>query len=101
MSSSSPEESQSQDSREALASDQRYSALVVHLSSEYGPLIGGAALVKALGFRSSEALRQAVSRKKLPVKTFPIKNRRGRFAYTVDVARWLAAQASNSEGGAT
>lgn len=79
------------------ADDQRYSALVVHLNAEYGPLIGGADLVKTLGFRSAEALRQAVSRNKLPVRTFMIPSRRGRFAYTFDVARWLADQAEQSE----
>ena len=84
---------------QTVAGDQRYSALVVHLNAEYGPLIGGSDLVKTLGFRSAEAMRQAVSRNKLPVRTFTIPSRRGRFAYTFDVARWLAQQASNVDGG--
>jgi hypothetical protein len=99
MAHTSTDELEDQAGGRAIAGDQRYSALVVHLNAEYGPLIGGADLVKTLGFRSAEAMRQAVSRKKLPVRTFTIPSRRGRFAYTFDVARWLAQQASSVDGG--
>lgn len=55
-----------------------------------GPLIGGSALRKALGFPSAEAFRQASFRGHVPVKVFSIPNRRGKFAFTRDVATWLA-----------
>lgn len=60
------------------------------LSESNGPLLGGAALRKALGFSSSEAFRQACFRGHIPIKVFTIPNRRGKFAFTSDVATWLA-----------
>lgn len=60
------------------------------LTESNGPLIGGATLRKALGFHSAEAFRQACFRGHVPVKVFSIPNRRGKFAYTCDVATWLA-----------
>lgn len=63
-----------------------YDALV----SKYGHLIPTKNLVKELGFPSSAALRQSIHRKTLNLVTFPIANRRGKFAYSKDVAMWLA-----------
>lgn len=60
------------------------------LAEANGPLIGGSALRKALGFSSAEAFRQAYFRGHVPIKVFSIPNRRGKFAYTCDVATWLA-----------
>jgi hypothetical protein len=62
------------------------------LSSEHGPLVGGKNLCKVLGYNSSGAFRQAVYKKTVPVDVFAIDNRRGKFALTADVARWLAEQ---------
>lgn len=53
-------------------------------------MLGGAALYRALGFPTAAAMRQAVSRGRVPVPLFDIENRRGRFALTRDVALWLA-----------
>jgi hypothetical protein len=64
------------------------------LTHAHGPLMGGAALWKALGFTSSDAFRQAHSRGLLPVPVFNIPNRRGKFALVHDVARWLAEMRS-------
>ncbi|MBN7827373.1 hypothetical protein [Bowmanella dokdonensis] len=62
------------------------------LIEKYGHLIGGKDLQRALGYRSGDAFRQAVSRDKVPVPIFPIENRRGRFALACDIAKWLVKQ---------
>ena len=47
----------------------------------YGsPLITGEDLQKAMGFRSVDALRQAIVRKTIPVRVFSLDNRRGKYA---------------------
>jgi hypothetical protein len=60
------------------------------LHQRHGPVLGGAALYRALGFPTAAAMRQAFSRGKVPVPVFDIPDRRGRFALTRDVAIWLA-----------
>lgn len=67
-----------------------YDALV----SKYGQLIASRDLVVELGFSSAAALRQSVHRNKLGFAVFAINNRRGKFAFTKDVATWLANQQS-------
>jgi len=62
------------------------------LLDKYGQMVGGKDLQKALGYRSGDAFRQAVSRNTVPVPIFPIDNRRGRFALVCDIASWLAKQ---------
>ncbi len=62
------------------------------LLAQYGPMLAGDNLRKALGYPSMEALRQALSRGTVPVPVFPLKNRRGKFALVKDVANWLAEQ---------
>lgn len=64
--------------------------LVADMERQYGPLLGGAALYRALGLPSAAAFRQAASRNALPVPVFAIPHRRGRFALTREVAVWLA-----------
>jgi len=56
----------------------------------YGPLVGGATLARVLAFPSPEAFRQAVARGRIPVRIFELKGRRGRFAFSRDIAAWLA-----------
>lgn len=70
--------------------DPMIAQLVADMERQYGPLLGGAALYRALGLPSAAAFRQAVSREALPVPVFAIPHRRGRFALTRDVALWLA-----------
>ncbi|MET0116426.1 MAG: hypothetical protein ABW090_03275 [Sedimenticola sp.] len=67
-------------------------ALEADLLREYGPVLTGNSLRKALGYPSLEALRQAVARDKVPVPVFSVPNRRGKFALSKDVAQWLAEQ---------
>jgi hypothetical protein len=65
------------------------------LQDRHGPLLSGEALRIALGYPSLAALRQGIARATVPVATFLIPRRRGRFALTWDVASWLAQQRKN------
>ena len=59
---------------------------------QFGPILSSPVLVKALGYRSMAAYRQAITRDTVPVPLFQIPNRRGRFALARDVAIWLSEQ---------
>lgn len=62
----------------------------------YGsPMLTGEQLQKAMNYRSIYALRQAITRKTIPVPVFTIKKRKGYFSLVVDVATWLASNALN------
>ncbi|WP_218417909.1 hypothetical protein [Alteromonas lipotrueae] len=61
------------------------------------PVVTGDDLMKALGYKTSDAFRQAIARGTLPVNIFTIDKRRGRFALTADVAAWLAKESIKSE----
>lgn len=65
-------------------------ALEKELFDRHGPLMTGEHLAKALGYQSLEAFRIAFRRKTVPIPTFPIEKRKGKFALTKDVANWLA-----------
>lgn len=67
-----------------------------HLLERFGPLLSGRALWQALGYRSAQAFQKAARRGVLPVHTFRVEYRRGLFAYSAEVGRWLDAV-----GGAT
>lgn len=60
-----------------------------YLERLYGPVLGAPALWQVLGFASVDAFRKAAVRGVLPVATFTLPKRRGRFAHTHDVIRWL------------
>ncbi len=70
---------------ERMADDQERKLL-----HEFGPILTGERLMRILGYPSLGSLRQAIKRRTVPVPVFPLKNRRGRYALTKDVARWLA-----------
>ena len=76
---------------------QRCDAIERRLFSEYGPVIGGAALQRLLGYRTGAAFRQAVKRGRLVVPTFRIEGRHPRFASTRDVASWIASMEARAE----
>ena len=59
------------------------------IEREHGPILACPVLWRLLGYRSVDAFRKAVQRKTVPVDTFTIPNRRGRFARTAEVVRWL------------
>lgn len=67
------------------------------LSQRHGLMLPSAALAAALGYPTMRAYHQAVSRQTIPVPLFQIEHRRGRFALTRDVARWLAQQYQSAE----
>ncbi len=63
----------------------------------YGsPVLSGIELQKALGYRSIDALRQAILRKQFPVPVFCLANRRGKFALVKDIASYLAENSLNN-----
>jgi hypothetical protein len=66
------------------------------LYRDIGPLLFGTKLYTALGFPSAQAFRQACSRKTMSVSVFNIENRRGKFALSRDIAKWLATQKINN-----
>lgn len=74
------------------------------LIEEYGPLLDAAATAKAMGFRTSDALRQARRDGRLAIPMFKIPGRRGWFSSTETVVAWLDTQGKEpysrtNEGG--
>jgi len=65
-------------------------ALTKRLLSTHGELIGGLPLARCMGFRTARAFQVAAQRGHLPIETFALPGRRGRFARTFQVAQWLA-----------
>lgn len=57
-----------------------------------GATVGGVALTRALGYPSQDAFRKAHQRGRVPVTTFEVEGRRGRFALTIDIASWMWRQ---------
>ena len=70
--------------------------LVEHLESlivrEYGVVLTGRSLMRVLGYPSLEALRAAIHRGTVPIRVFPLENRRGKGALASEAARYLANQ---------
>lgn len=67
-------------------------ALEEDLLAIHGPMVGGKALSSALGYPTNSAFRQALARNTVPVAVFSIERRRGKFALSREVARWIAEQ---------
>lgn len=63
--------------------------LEAQLIRTYGVIVGGARLTQALGYPTQQAFRQAVARGRVPVPLFTIPGRRGKFAQSQDIARWV------------
>lgn len=66
------------------------------LWAEYGPLLDSRALCRVLHFRTANALNVAYLQGRLPFAVFNIEGRRGLFAQTLDVARWMEMSAGRS-----
>ena len=66
------------------------------LFDRYGPLIADDALRIALGYKTTDAFRQALTRKTVPIPVFTVPNRRGKYALVKDVAIWLANQRNSA-----
>lgn len=60
------------------------------LLKQYGPLISPRDLWHVLGYPSHMAYRKAIQKDELPVFVFHIEKRKGRFAFSKDVASWLS-----------
>lgn len=56
---------------------------------QYGPIMGGKDLWKALGYKTFAAFARALDKSTIGVKVFRIEGRRGWFAMTEDVVNWL------------
>lgn len=69
-----------------------YDSFATQLVRAIGATVGGEALTRALGYRSQDAFRKAQQRGRVPVATFEIEGRRGRFALGADIAAWLWRQ---------
>ena len=68
--------------------------LANNLISRYGPTLGGIELYGALGFKTYASFHRSQLRGELGVHVFKLSGRRGWFALTEDVAKWLNAQAN-------
>ena len=62
----------------------------------HGPILGGETLWRTLGYPTARAFSKAVERKTVPVPTFWIPHRRGRFALTSEVMSWLRTVAQSA-----
>lgn len=60
------------------------------LLEQYGPLISPRDLWHVLGYPSHMAYRKVIQKGALPVVVFHIEKRKGRFAFSKDVASWLS-----------
>lgn len=63
--------------------------LLSQMLKQFGPLMGGEELHKALGFSNSAAFGQALRQGRVDISVFEISGRRGKFALTEDVAKWV------------
>lgn len=64
--------------------------LLATLRAAHGPVLGGVDLVRALGYRNANAMRQARYRGQLTLTLFTLPHHRGHYALTAEVAEWLA-----------
>jgi hypothetical protein len=64
--------------------------LEADLTKRHGHILKGSALWQSLGYGSRSTFQRALVARSVGVKTFPIPGRRGQYALTRDVARYLA-----------
>lgn len=74
------------------ALSESYEAFETRLIRALGATVGGETLSRALGYPTQDAFRKAHQRGRVPVETFEVAGRRGRFAVVVDIAAWLWRQ---------
>ena len=73
------------------------SELENELNSRFGPLIGGQELRSTLGYKAPSTFSRAIKLNLVGVHVFAIPSRRGRFALTSDVAKWLIHVSQSTE----
>ncbi len=66
-----------------------YEVFEARLIRALGATVGGGGLSRALGYPTQDAFRKAHQRGRVPIATFEVRGRRGRFAMVVDIAAWL------------
>ena len=59
------------------------------LTKTLGAMVGGRQLAQALGYPSADAFKKARRCGRLPLDTFSVPGRHGRFVLTKDFAAWL------------
>lgn len=89
------------DAEKALLVDELAKSLESDLLGRHGPIMGGDELLRALGYPSREAFRQSLVRDTVAIPLFDMEYRRGKFALTKDVARYLAEQRFSAVLGAS
>jgi len=67
------------------------------LNAKYGEFINLNAIALELGYPSINSLRVAIHRGKVPIRTFLISGRKGRFALKAELIKIVINQASNLE----
>lgn len=78
-----------------------YELFEARLIRALGATVGGKTLSRSLGYPSQDAFRKAHHRGRVPVETFEVVGRRGRFAAVIDIAAWLWRQRGESAHLAT
>lgn len=68
-------------------------SLEQQLMNEFGPIMGGRELVRALGYRTLPAFRRACRDGVLGLRVFNLPDRKGKFALTRDVADFIVKYA--------
>lgn len=72
--------------------------LTIDLVERHGELVSQRDLARMLGYPSVAAIAKARERGRLPIKTFGVPGRRGKFAFTRDVSAWLFSMRSGAAG---
>lgn len=70
--------------------------LASQLHTRFGPIMGGSDLYAALGFKTYAAFHRSKRQNELGVYVFGLPRRKGWFALTDDVARWLSQHAAQN-----
>ncbi len=70
--------------------------ILKELHNLHGVLMHGERLYRALGFESYSGYYKSKKEGRLPISVFKIAERRGDFAWTSDVARFLTRQADHA-----
>lgn len=61
----------------------------LQLIRQYGELMDSRSLMHVLGYKSSSTFKFAINNRTLGIKVFDVPGRRGKFALTRHVSRWL------------
>lgn len=69
-------------------------AMLSELIFRFGPILSGQDLYSALGYKTYPAFYRSQQHGELGVHVFKLPGRRGWFALTVDVAKWLKEQST-------